>query len=121
VGRRRLIALALVALASGCGPTPPQAPGPQAHRLNKALSAISTACGHATEIQEFTNDAHALTITEHQAQRQIPALARVYRQNPGWIFQGKTVAELVQMSQTYLEECGLHEAARRLRAATSSK
>ena len=119
MGRRRLIVLAL--LLAGCGPTPPQAPGPEAHRLNKALSTFSSACGHAAEIQEFTNDARAMTITEHQAQAQIPHLARVYRQNPHWIFQGKTVDELVQMSVTFLDECGLHEAARRLRAVRSSR
>jgi hypothetical protein len=121
VGRGRLIALGALALLAGCGPTPPQAPGPQAHRLNMALSAISTACGHATEIQAFSHDKRALTITEHQAQRQIPAIARVYRQNPAWIFQGKTVAELVQMSAGFLDECGLHQAARRMRAAKSSR
>jgi hypothetical protein len=119
VGPRRLIAVAALALAAGCGPTPPQAPGPEAYRLNRALSAISTACGHATEIQEFTNDARAMTITEHQAQRQVPVLARVYRRNPHWVFQGKTVAKLVQLSAAYLDECGLHQAARRLRAAQS--
>jgi hypothetical protein len=120
VGRRGLIAAAVAAAAlAGCGPTPPQAPGPEAHRLNKALSTFSTACGHATEIQEFTNDARAMTITEHQAQSQVPHLARVYRQNSDWIFQGKTVAELVQMSVAFLDECGLHQAADSLRAATS--
>jgi hypothetical protein len=121
VGRRRVIALAALALLAGCGPTPPQAPGPQAHRLNNALSAISTACGHAAEIQAFSNDKRALTITERQAQRQIPAIVRVYRQNSAWVFQGKTVAELVQMSVTYLDECGLHQAARHLRAAKSAR
>jgi hypothetical protein len=119
VDRRWLIAV--VVLAAGCGPTPPQAPGPQAHRLNKALSTISSACGHAAEIQTFTNDARDMTITEHQAESKIPDLVRVYRQNPDWIFQGKTVAELVEMSVTFLHECGLHQAARRLRGATSSK
>jgi hypothetical protein len=121
VGRGRLIALAAAALLAGCGPTPPQAPGPQAYRLNKALSAISSACGHATEIQALSNDRQALTVTEHQAERQIPVVARVHRQNPGWIFQGKTVAELVEMSATYLDECGLHEAARRMRAVKSAR
>ena len=117
MGRRGLIVAAL--LLAGCGPTPPQAPGPEAHRLNEALSTFSSACGHATEIQEFTNDARDMTITEHQAQAQIPHLARIYRQNPDWIFQGKSVAELVQMSSKFLDECGLHQTARRLRAATS--
>src|SRR4051794_32177917 len=110
-----------MAVVAGCGPTPPQAPGPEAHRLNKALSTFSSACGHATEIQEFTNDAREMTITEHQAQRQIGPLVRIYRQNPDWIFQGKSVAELVQMSGTFLDECGLHVAGRRLRKAASSR
>ena len=117
MGRRGLIVLAVV--LAGCGPTPPQAPGPEAHQLNKALSGFSSACGHATEIQTFTNDARAMTITEHQAQRQIPTVARIYKRNPSWTFQGKTVAQLVQMSETFLDECGLHQSARRLRAATS--
>ena len=118
MGTHRLIAAALAAMLAlgGCGPTPPQAPGPQAHRLNKALSTFSTACGHATEIQEFSNDARALTITERQAEEQIPVLLRIYRQNPDWIFQGKSVAQLVDMSVTFLGECGLHHAARRLAA-----
>jgi hypothetical protein len=116
-----VILVAALVAATGCGPTPPQAPGPEAHRLNKALSTFSSACGHASEINEFTKDRRAMTITEHQAQSQIPHLVRVWRQNPDWIFQGKTVAELVQMSVTFLDECGLHEAAADLRAATSSK
>jgi hypothetical protein len=120
VVRRGLILVATVVLAS-CGATPPQAPGPQAHQLSEALSTFSTACGHAAEIQEFSNDARAMTITEHQAQTQIPALARVLGQNPDWIFQGKTVAELVDMSVSLLDECGLHQSARRLREATSAK
>jgi hypothetical protein len=123
VGRRGLIvvAVAVVAGVTGCGPTPPQAPGPEAHRLNKALSTFSMACGHAAEIQEFTNSARAMTITEHQAQSQIPPVAKIHKRNPRWIFQGKTVAQLVQMSSTFLDECGLHVAARRLRAEASSK
>jgi hypothetical protein len=120
VGRRGLIA-AVVLVVAGCGPTPPQAPGPEAHQLNLALSRISTACGHAAEAQTFTNDKRTLTTLEDQAERQIPTLVRIYRRNPAWIFQGKSVAELVQTSRSFLDECGLHTAARRLAAATSSK
>ena len=117
MGRRGLIVVA--ALAVGCGPTPPQAPGPEAHRLGTSLSALSTACGNATEIQAFTNNARALAATERGAQSQVPVLAGIYRRNPAWIYQGKTVRELVAMSVTYLDECGLHAAARRLSRATS--
>jgi hypothetical protein len=119
VGRRGLIAFAAAALVAGCGPPPPQAPGPQAHRLNQSLSTVSTACGHAVEIQAFSNSKRALTITEHQAQSHLPDLVRIYRQNPDWIFQGKTVAQLVRMSITFLDECGLHDTAGRLRRAVS--
>lgn len=117
MGARRLIALALVALA-GCGATPPQAPGPQAHQLNESLSAISGACGHAAEIQAFSNDARDMAITEHQAESNVPTLAKIYKQNPDWVFQGKSVSQLVVMTETYLDECGLHGAALRLRQAT---
>jgi hypothetical protein len=119
VGRHWLIAVALV--AAGCGPTPPQAPGPEAYRLNKALSSLSTACGHAYEIRTFTKSPRALAAAERQAEKQIPVLAETYSRDPNWVFQGKTVAQLVQMSRTYLDQCGLDRAARRLAAATSGR
>lgn len=112
------VPVALVALA-GCGATPPQAPGPEAYKLNLALSRFSSACGHATEIKEFVKDGRSLTITERQAASQVPVVATIYKRNPNWIFQGKTVTELVQMSITFLNECGLHQAADKLDAATS--
>jgi uncharacterized protein YjiS (DUF1127 family) len=122
VGRHGLIAAAAVALTlAGCGPTPPQAPGPQAHQLNVALSGISTACGHAVEAQAFGTDARAMRILERQAQQQIPTLVKIHKRGPGWIFQGRTVAQLVQLSRAYLDDCGLHGAARRLASAASSK
>lgn len=117
MGRRWLITLAVV--LAGCGPTPPQVPGPQAHQLNESLSSISTACGHATEIQTFSNDRSALAKQEKQATQQIPTLVRIYKQSPAWIFQGKTVAQLVVMTRTFLDDCGLHAAARRLHHAVS--
>lgn len=117
MGGRRLILVA--AVLAGCGPPPPQAPAPEAHQLNTALSTLSTACGQAFEIQAFNHDSRALSSVEGQALEQIPTVARIYKRNAAWIFQGKTVAELVQMSESYLDECGLHAAARRLRAATS--
>jgi hypothetical protein len=120
VGRRRLIVVAALA-AVGCGPTPPQAPGPEAHRLNESLSTFSTACGHAIEVQTFSRDTRALRALERQALAQVPTVVTIYKRNPQWIFQGKTVAELVRLSVSYLDECGLHRAASRLRAATSER
>jgi hypothetical protein len=115
VGRHRLIAVALILAVAGCGPTPPQAPGPQAHQLNTSLSAISTACGNADEIRAYSNNLRDLAITQRQAQKQVGVLAAIYKRNPAWIFQGKSVGELVVMTNTYLDECGLHAAARLLR------
>ena len=118
MGRRGLILLVTV-LAAGCGPTPPQAPGRQAHQLNVSLSSISTACGQAIEVMTFSSGGSALAKAEKQAEQQIPTLARIHTQNAAWIFQGKTVAELVVMTKTYLDECGLHAAARRLQRVVS--
>jgi hypothetical protein len=84
-----------------------------------SASHASTACGHATEIKTFSNDKHALASTEKQAAQQIPTLVKIYKQNPDWIFQGKTVAQLAVTTKTYLDECGLHAAARRLQHAIS--
>jgi hypothetical protein len=119
VGRRGLIIAALALALAGCGPTPPQAPGPQAHALNESLSGISTACGHAAEVQAFTDDAGAMAALERQAAKQVDVLAAVYHRNPAWIFQSKSVRDLVVMTNTYLDECGLHGAAARLRRLTS--
>lgn len=122
MGRHRLrpatVALCAAALA-GCGATPPQAPGPEAHRLNLALSAFSDACGHAAEVQAFSRSARDMTILEDRAEAQVPVVASIHRRNRHWIFLGKSVEQLVQMSTSYLDECGLHQAAQRLRAATS--
>jgi hypothetical protein len=112
-------AAALAVALSGCGPLAPQAPGREAHRLNTSLSALSTACGHAYETQAFDSRAGALTGLDRQAASQVPTIARIYKRNPKWIFQGKTVAELVQMAESYLTSCGLKGAAGRLHQATA--
>ena len=113
------VALALACALAGCGPTPPQAPGPQAHQLNQALSTFSTACGHAAEVKAFSQSAQLIAGLEHLAGAKVGTLARIYHQNRGWYFQGKTVRQLVQMSVSFLTECGLHRTAARLRQATS--
>lgn len=119
MGRRGLIAAAAAAALAGCGPTPPQAPGPQAHQLNESLSEISSACGTAAEIQAFSNDPKAMAASERQAAKQVDTLAAIYKRNSSWVFQGKSVGQLVVMTNTYLDECGLHGAAARLRRLTS--
>ena len=113
------VALAAVALACGCGPTPPQAPGPQAHRLNQALSTFSTACGHAAEVSAFSKSKALMAGLDHLAESKVPTLVAIWRRNRNWVFQGKTVDQLVHTSVSFMTECGLHEAAARLQAATS--
>ena len=119
MGRYKLIAVgAAAALAlPGCGPTPPQAPGPEAHRLNVALSILSSACGHAAEVQAFSRSPTQIRGLDRSAAAEIPVVARIYRRNPGWVFQGKTVARLVRISVGFLNDCGLHQAASRLQRA----
>src|SRR5438034_1258295 len=85
-----------------------RSPRPQAHQLGQALSTFSTACGHAAEVQAFASSPRLIRGLDALATSKVGALARVYRQNPHWVFQGKTVAQLVQMSVPFLTECGLH-------------
>jgi hypothetical protein len=122
VDRRGLIATAVVTAAlllPGCGATPPQAPGPVAYQLNKALSTFSTACGHAAEVSAFSRSGSELAGLDRLAAGKVPVVARIYHRDKAWVFQGKTVAQLVQMSVSFLTECGLHGAAARLTRATA--
>jgi hypothetical protein len=101
------------ALATGCGPPSPQAPGPAAHTLNTALSGFSVACGHAIAHAEFHPRAR-LVREQRDAAAQVPAILSVLRRNPDWMFQAKTVSELVDESVTLLRGCGLTRVAARL-------
>ena len=120
---RRLRQLALAALLAGlagCGPTPPQAPLPQAKLLDRALSGISTACGEADQVTAFPGDHRSALITlEVTAASKAHGLASVFALNPDWIYQGETVRQLVHDSLSMLDSCGLHAAATTLSRQTA--
>jgi hypothetical protein len=111
--------LAAAVLATACGPPQPQPPVSQSNKLGAATGSISTACGEANQVTAFPGDHRrdlmTLEATAGSASRQ---LAGVYRQHPGWIFQGETVSQLVQDSLKLLGTCGLPQARAVLRAAT---
>jgi hypothetical protein len=99
--------------AASCGPPQPQAPGPAAHALNTALSGFSVACGYATARTALHPRARPAR-AEREAAAQVPAILSVLRRNPDWIFQAKTVSELVDQSVALLRGCGLRGVAVRL-------
>jgi hypothetical protein len=109
--RCRWLALLAVAL-SGCGATPPQAPLPDAKRLDASTSAISSACAESYQATAFTGggrpDLQTLEATAAAAARK---LASVYARNPAWIYQGETVSEIVRDSASMLRSCRLEQAA----------
>jgi len=117
---RRLGLPLIVAAIAACGPTPPQAPFEQAKRLDSATSGISTACGLSSQVTAFPPvDQKALGTLEATATEDARKLARVYRRNPNWIYQGETVRQIVRDSLTALDACGLRAAAGTLRTRTS--
>lgn len=113
-GRATALALlALVVALPGCGPTPPQAPLPEAKKLDESLSGISTACGEAYQVTAFGGDHTKDLITLNAtASSDVQKLASVYRRNPEWIYQGETIRGLLQDSWSTLSGCGLTTAAR---------
>lgn len=120
---RRAPAAALLALAlAGCGATPPQAPLPQAKKLDGATSGISTACGESHQVTAFPGDHRSelttLVVTASSKARQ---LASVYERDPAWIYQGETIRQIVKDSLSMLRSCGLAQAARVLAQATATR
>jgi hypothetical protein len=112
--RHRSAALVTTALAlavSACGPTPPQAPLPEAQKLDTSTSGISTACGETYQVTAFPCDHRRdLATLEATATSSARKLASVYRRNPAWIYQGETVAEIVKDAVSTLSDCGLGDA-----------
>lgn len=117
--RAALAAIGIVLVATGCGPTPPQAPLPQAKKLDSSTSAISTACGESYQVTAFPGDHRRdLQTLEATAASAARKLATVHRLNPAWIYQGETVAKIVQDGISSLRSCGLHGAAAELSRLT---
>lgn len=116
-----LALLAAVAVLTGCGPTPPQAPLSQAKKLDASTSDISTECGLSYQVTAFPgNHAKDLANLEATAHPSVISLAGVYKRNPSWMYQGETVGEIVNDAVTMLKACGLSHAANTLEHATSS-
>jgi hypothetical protein len=104
-------ALALALAVSACGPTPPQAPLPEAQKLDTSTSGISTACGETYQVTAFPGDHRRdLATLEATATSSARKLASVYRRNPAWIYQGETVAAIVKDAVSTLSDCGLQGA-----------
>ena len=117
---RPLLAALAAAIALGaCGPTPPQAPFHEAKKLDASTGDISTLCGLAYQVTAFPGDhAEDLAHLEATAQPSVHSLASVYTRNPAWMYQGETVAEIVNDAITMLRACGLTHAAETLQRAT---
>jgi len=121
--RRRASAIAvLAAVVAGCGPTPPQAPKPEAKRLDKSLGGISSACGLAYQVTAFPGDHRSdiltLEVTATSAAREFAA---VYARNPDWIYQSERLRKIASDAVALLQGCGLGEAAHTLRQSTSAR
>jgi len=121
---RRMFSVGIALLAmciAACGPPSPQAPLPQAKRLDEATSGISTTCGLTYQLTAFPGPREPdLTVLEATAISAADKLAGVYAQNPKWIYQGETVNTIVKDSLTMLRQCGLRDAAARLASKTRS-
>lgn len=113
---------ALMVVLAGCGPTPPQAPLPDAQRLNNSLSGISTACGLSYQSTGLDSRARGhLGSIDASAAAQARKLASVYHRNPNWIYQGERVSFIVGQATEMLQECGLDGARRVLTRAVATK
>ncbi len=119
--RARLAAIAAAVWLAGCGPPPPQAPPSQAKKLDASTSDLSTECGLTYQVTAFGGDHREdLANLESQAVASARSLASVYRRNPDWIYQGETVRQIVTDAVAMLHACGLTQAERKLRRATST-
>jgi hypothetical protein len=111
----------LAAAIAACGALPPQAPLSYAKKLDSATSGISTACGEAYRVTAFPGDhRHDLEALESTAATDVHKLAKVFKRNRDWVYQGFTVAEIASGGVSLLDSCGLHRAARALKDATTS-
>jgi hypothetical protein len=96
---------------AACGATRPQAPPHYAKKLDSATSGISTACGEASQVTAFPGDHRSeLKTLEATAGAGVTKLASVYRRRPSWVYQGVTVADIVNDSFSLLGSCRLRQA-----------
>lgn len=118
----RIVGPILIVLAlAGCGPTPPQAPLPQAMKLDSATGDIAAECGLTYQVTAFPGDHRAdLASLEASARASAVKLASVYARNPAWIYQGETVGQIVGDGVAMLRACGLRRAARVLAVSAAA-
>ena len=117
--KRFLLMSLAAAVLAGCGPTPPQAPLPDAKKLDESTGDISSACGGAYQLSAFGGDHRKDLITlEATASSAAYKLAGVYHRNPAWIYQGETIGQIVSDADSMLGACGLPQAQSALRRAT---
>jgi hypothetical protein len=109
--RAAILASSLVLLCAGCGPPPPQAPTAQADRVASAITGIAEACGESYQSRALPGAHPKDAPLEAEAASRALELARVYLQNPGWIYQGETLQQVVALSVHYLRACDLGRAA----------
>ena len=118
----RTVAAATAAafVLGACGATPPQAPFRYAKKLDSATSGIATDCGLAYQVTAFPGEDRKDLITlEATASTSVRKLAKVWRINPDWIYQGETVRQIVGASLSMLDSCGLHRDRAKLAQLTS--
>jgi hypothetical protein len=116
--RAAILASSLVLLCAGCGPPPPQAPTAQANRVASAITGIAEACGESYQSRALPDAHPGDAALEAEAASRALELAGVYLQNPGWIYQGETLQQVVAQSVHYLRACDLGSAADLLVART---
>lgn len=120
--KRAATIFAMIALAlGGCaGVAPPQAPFKYAQKLDVSTSDISSACGEMYQLTAFPppprKDVETLQASASAA---VKKLARVYHDNRNWIYQGASVATIVNQARAMLRGCGLKHAAEELKRATA--
>jgi hypothetical protein len=104
--------LAAMVAVAGCGAPPPEAPLPQAKKLDASTSDLATECGLTYQVTAFGGD-HAGEVShlESLAAVSVHSLASVYARNPAWIYQGETIRQIVADAVAMLEACGLKHAA----------
>jgi multidrug efflux pump subunit AcrA (membrane-fusion protein) len=117
--RRSLVSVVAAVVLAGCGSAEPQAPLPEAKKLDESTSGISTACGLSYQVTAFPGQHEPdLSTLEATATTAANKLASVYARNPGWIYQGEPVHAIVTDSLTMLRQCGLSGAAQALTRRT---
>ena len=117
---RLLAAFLLVSVVAGCGAKPPQAPPVQANRVASALAGIAEACGEEVQQRALLRFGPGGPGPQQQALMRVRELADVFARNPGWIYQGDTLREVVALADARLRECGLASVARALRRWTAA-